>query len=187
MPCFVLSACSQFVIKSTDNAYIKCSKIMPILENQVFLSCPLSKGPNAVVSHLEKLPTFVRNKDYDYGDGSVRFNARNASLFDLKLIDGKSLFLLNYHHNDKGEETFSLFQAIYFFETEEDKNLSYYKIIDLLEKKLMLTPQIKYDIAINTYQRYYLPCGSGINLKQTKDQTDKHIIDILWVPDTSAK
>ena len=93
--------------------------------------------------------------------------------------------MLNYYTNEDNKPTFSLFQAIYYFKSEEDKKQIYEKIIDLLDNKLKLIPKIMTTINYEPYLRYNLPCGSGFNLKQTKNHTDKFVIDIFWVPDIS--
>lgn len=159
-------------------------EIMPIIEKDLFMSCPISKGPNHVMAYLEGIPSFVRNKEYDRGNGSVRFNAKGATFFGAALIDEKSLFLLNYR-TESPNEKLTLFQAIYFFKNEADKKVNYQRILDLLTKDLNLTYDGKHDLANNLYLRFYLPDGSAFNLKQTPDKSDKHVIDILWVP--SAK
>ena len=58
-------------------------------------------------------------------------------------------------------------------------------MIDLLDNQLKLLPEVMYDLNSEAYLRYYLPCGSGFNLKQYKNLTDKFFIDIIWVLDVT--
>lgn len=171
----------QPVINPTDLSQ-NCDKEMGILEKNAFLSCPIVKGPDSVLSFLEKKSEFIRNKEFDFGNGSVRFNAKNADFLSYKLKDEKSLFLLNYFKNKQGKEVFLLFQAIYYFENEEEKNSCYENIVHIIENELHLKAEIKYTINRQSYNRYYLSCGSGFNLKHSETGSDNHIIDILWMP-----
>ena len=178
-------SCCQLPVKKTINNELKlnCSEILTSIETNLLLSCPITKRPDSVISYLAKQPKFIRNKEYEYRNRSVRFNAMNASFGQYDLVDEKSLFLLNYFTNEDGKTTFSLFQAIYFFKSEDDKSQVYKKIIEILDDKLKLIPKVMYTMRNEAYLRYNLPCGSGFNLKQTINWSDRHVIDILWVPD----
>ena len=186
---FILSlySCSHLNNKKSieNKPNNNCIEILKSLETNLFLSCPISESPDSVISYLAKQPTFIRNKEYDFGNGSVRFNAKNASFLQYNLVDQKSVFLLNYFNNENGKPTFYLFQAIYHFKNKEDKNQVYEKMIDLLDNQLKLLPEVMYDLNSEAYLRYYLPCGSGFNLKQYKNLTDKFFIDIIWVLDVT--
>ena len=186
---FILSlySCSHLISKKSieNKPNNNCIEILKSLETNLFLSCPISESPDSVISYLAKQPTFIRNKEYDFGNGSVRFNAKNASFLQYNLVDQKSVFLLNYFNNENGKPTFFLFQAIYYFKNEGDKNQVYEKMIHLLDNQLKLLPEVMYDLNSEAYLRYYLPCGSGINLKQSKNLSDKSIIDILWYADVT--
>lgn len=168
--------------KNLINSIQSCDKEMVILEKNIFLSCPISKGPEAVLSFLGQKSGYIRNKEFDYGNGSVRFNAKNADFLGYKLKDEKSLFLLNYFKDEQGKDTFSLFQAIYFFENEEEKNISVQNIVHLVEDELHLQSEINFTLDGKSYKRYFLPCGSGFNLKYSEIGSYNHIIDILWMP-----
>ena len=174
------------IIKPTD-LNENCIKGMVVLEKNAFLSCPIIKGPDSVISFLEKKSGFFRNKEFDFGNGSVRFNAKNADFLSYKLKDEKSLFLLNYFKNEQGKEVFLLFQAIYYFENEDDKNRCYQNIVHVIENELHLNPEIKFTLNGQSYKRYYLSCGSGFNLKHSEVGSDSQIIDILWMPEYSQK
>ncbi len=169
--------------KNPINAIQNCDKELIALENNAFLSCPISKGPDSVISFLTRKSGFIKNKEFDFGNGSVRFNAKNADFLGYKLKDEKSLFLLNYFKDEHGKDTFSLLQAIYFFENEEDKNISYQNIVHIIEEELHLKSEIKSTLDGKSYKRYFLSCGSGFNLKYTEAKSENHIIDILWMPD----
>jgi hypothetical protein len=93
-----------------------------------------------------------------------------------------ALFLFNYFKNSEGKPSFYLFQAIYFFKTEEAKNRRYETIRTLISK--FSVPVTYTDLASSSYLRYNLPCGSGINLKQGKHPSGHFVIDILWVSDS---
>lgn len=179
---FGCTAKIQPVINPTDLSQ-NCDKEMGILEKNAFLSCPIVKGPDSVLSFLEKKSGFIRNKEFDFGNGSVRFNAKNADFLGYKLKDEKSLFLLNYFKDENGKETFSLFQAIYFFENEEDKNANVQHIVHVIEDELHLKFELNFTLDGKSYKRYFLPCGSGFNLKYSEAGSDNHLIDILWMPD----
>lgn len=159
-----------------------CQQLMGIVEKYLFYSCPISKSPNEVILYLDKLNGFVRNKEYDFGNGSIRWNARNAKYHDSNLIDEKSLFLINYTIEKGKESKYILFQAIYYFESEEEKDLYYNKILVVLNTELQLKQETKYDLLNNVYLRYYIPCKSRINIKQSGKRKDKYFIDILWTP-----
>lgn len=159
-----------------------CKQILRVIEENLFYSCPISKSPADVVLHLDKLEGFVRNKEYDFGNGSVRYNARNAKLNSSKLVDEKSLFLINHTTGRDKESKFILFQAIYYFESETEKNLHYTKILEVLDKELQLKHEIRYDLLKNPYLRYNIPCNSGINIKQSGKRNDRYFIDVLWSP-----
>lgn len=168
--------------KNSVNSIRNCDKEMIVLEKNIFLSCPISKGPDSVLSFLSAKSGFIRNKEFDFGNGSVRFNAKNADFLGYKLKDEKSLFLLNYFKDEYGKDTFSLFQAIYFFEKEEDKNISVQNIVYVIENELHLKSEINSTLDGKSYKRYFLPCGSGFNLKYSEIGSDNHLIDILWMP-----
>ena len=150
------------------------------IERELFLHCPVYDGPDSVISFLEKKPEFLRNKEYDYGNGSVRFNGKNAFFDGYPLVDDKSLFLLNY--SIVGEHKFSLFQAIYHFKNKTDKQIIYEKMINTLDNILELSKMIQYDAIGNAYNRYFLPDGSGLNFKHSPEGMEKYFIDIVWVP-----
>jgi len=139
------------------------SNLMNKVEEILYMSCPVQEGPQAVISYLENKPDYIRNKQFDKGNGSVRFNAKNARFEGYELVDEKSVFLLNYHIQ---KDEFSLFQAIYFFKNEEDKNIVYSKIAEFLKNEASFNHDLKSDIRGKSYDRYYLPDGSGFNLKR---------------------
>lgn len=167
----------QSVVEKKD-----CKQILRVIEENLFYSCPISKSPTEVISYLDNLKGFVRNKEYDFGNGSVRYNARNAKLNSSKLVDEKSLFLINHTTGRDKESKFILFQAIYYFESEAEKDLYYTKILEVLDKELQLKQEIRYDVLKNPYLRYNIPCNGGINIKQSGKRNDKYFIDVLWSP-----
>ena len=181
----VLNSCNHSIqkVKSENIAVNECEKTMKIIERDLFISCPFSQNPLAAVLFLDSLANFKRNKEYDYGNGSVRYNSKNAKFYNCELVDEKSVFLINYSIDPKEKPKTYLFQAIYFFKREEDKNLVYDKMITVLNKELKLKPEIRSDIENNPYFRYYLPCGAGINFKYSVNRNDMHVINILWVVD----
>jgi hypothetical protein len=59
------------------------------------------------------------------------------------------------------------------------------RILDLLKNGLKLQSTTMYDALKNPYSRFYLPDGSGFNLKHSPEESEKHVIDIIWVPDAN--
>jgi hypothetical protein len=178
----VLFACSS-VNKAgkTANSYIRIeADTMTYLEDNLFVGCPISKGANNTMAYIEGLQTFLKGIMSHERMGTVRYHAKNAKLFNAELVDEKSLFLLNFKPNSEAREI-TLFQAIYFFKKEEDKNATFQLIVKALEEGLGLTPIRNYDIEMKPYKKYYLHDGSGINLKYSSSGSDSHIINILWV------
>lgn len=165
----------------TDNNKQECLDALLGIQEDLFNLSPIKDGAEATISYLESLPNYIRNKEYDLGNGSVRFNAKGASVYGYELQDEKSLFLINYHIAGGHKDKIFLFQAIYYFQSEEDKKAMLKQIKYSLEGKLQLEKEIKYDAARSPYDRYYLPCGSGINLKYSKSDDERNIIDILWI------
>ncbi|MBK8055921.1 MAG: hypothetical protein IPK35_22285 [Saprospiraceae bacterium] len=153
-----------------------------MFESEVLASCPISKGPSEVIKYLENLKGFQRNKEYDFGNGSIRFNAKNAKLNGFDLIDDKSLFLLNFDtNNENSYEGWWLFQAIYYYNKSGDKEIELNRILKVLNENLRLKKEIHYDGLGNPYERYTLSNETGFNLKHGS-RNNQHIIDILWAP-----
>lgn len=177
----VISSCARTVQK-TAAAKNDCKHVLATVEKNLFYACPISKSPAEVVSYLDNLEGYVRNKEYDFGNGSIRYNAKNAQYYNSNLIDGKSLFLINYTIDQGKESNFMLFQAIYYFESEAEKDSHYKKMLEVLNNELQLKQEVKYDLLNNSYLRYYLPCKTAINIKQSGKQKEEHCIDILWGP-----
>jgi hypothetical protein len=177
----LISSCSRSVHKNVEEKK-DCKQILMIVEKNLFYSCPISKSLADVILYLDKLEGFVRNNEYDSGNGSVRYNARNAKYDNSNLIDEKSIFFIN-HTIEQGKESKLLtFQAIYYFESEEEKDRHLNKILEVLNNELRLKQEIRYDLLNNSYLQYYLPCKIGINIKQSGKLKDKYFIDVLWGP-----
>jgi hypothetical protein len=91
----IIHACtvSNKSVTNTEKKVSDCSVFMTAMEKEVWFSCPISKGPIETITHLENMPTFVRNKEHDTYSvyGSVIFNAKNAKFTQDSLIDDKSL------------------------------------------------------------------------------------------------
>jgi hypothetical protein len=94
----IIHACtvSNKSVTNTEKKVSDCSVFMTAMEKEVWFSCPISKGPIETITHLENMPTFVRNKEHDTYSvyGSVIFNAKNAKNAKFtqdSLIDDKSL------------------------------------------------------------------------------------------------
>lgn len=150
-------------------------------EKEAMGGCPISKGPLEVVDYLEGLSGYERNERFDNGNGSIRFNAEDAMINGLDLVDDKSLFLLNYNTEHPTYDGWMIFQAIYWFEKEKDYVAKYNKLVETFNMRLKLDKKIHYDILGNEYERYTLPNGSRFNLKHS-DRNGKYFIDILWGP-----
>jgi len=180
----MLFSCS--INKQTGNIETKsdCQIAMSIFEKEFLSSCPISNGAADVINYLEGFQGFNRNEKFDHENGSVRFNAKDASIYGYPVLDEKSLFLLNYSSDLRGYESCILFQAIYFFEEKEDKDAVLNKMEKVINEDLKLGKEIKFTLANEPYKRFYLPCGSGFNLKHGK-VGDKFVIDILWAREAS--
>lgn len=185
---FIITSCSakkQIVTKPSE---LDCPSIFAIFEKELLSSCPVSKGPQSVISYLEQFPGYYRNEKFDAVNRplrSVRFNAKQASIYAYPVLKEKSLFLLNYASNTSGYEGWTLFHTIYFFKNKADKDVVLKRMLKILKEDLNLTYEEHFTIAKESYKRFYLPCGSsGFNFKHG-DWEDKHIIDILWVKDAS--
>lgn len=99
----------------------RCEQIFKRIQVELFNANPISSGADSLIAYLEKAPSFIRNKKYDHGNGSVRFNAKDAEVYGYNLIDEKSLFLINYTLAGPQKNKVFLFQAIYYFENKEDQ------------------------------------------------------------------
>jgi hypothetical protein len=152
-----------------------------VFEREVLASCPISKGPGEVIKYLDSLEGFQRNKEYDLGNGSIRYHAKNAKINGIDLFDDKSLFLLNYNIDDQSYEGWAMFQAIYYYANLNDKENELRRILKVLEEELALKKSIYHDIYKVPYSRYTLPDGSRFNLKHGSID-NQHIINILWAP-----
>jgi hypothetical protein len=163
--CFLgfVGACSPSIQKSSARQDV-CKQALMAVEKKLFYSVPISKSPADVISYLDQLEGFARNREYDFGNGSVRFNAKNAKYGNSNLIDEKSLFLINYTIDQMKNPDFIIFQAIYYFETEEEKEKHFNEMLEVLNKELQLKEEVRYDLLNNLYARYYLPCKTAINL-----------------------
>ncbi len=183
---FCYGCCSKNIPanQSSKDFSFTCQEALQIFESNLLAEVPISRGPEPVIEYLSGLEGFYRNKDWDFGNGSVRFNAKNASLFGKHLVDDRSLFLLNYSLRKDGFDAWSLFQAIYFFDSKEDKDDVVKALYKTLYDDLDIEIIDKYDIERKGYDRIHLPCGSGFNFKHG-DFGDRHVIDILWVPDVT--
>lgn len=175
-------SCTQKLADRTGTTHVEsdCMTVLKVFEKKLISSCPISEGPEEVIQYLEQLPVFFRNEKYSGENGIVRFNAQNAQIYGYPIVDDKSLFLLNYDLDKEGYESWSLFQAIHFFEKKKDKVVLLEKMISVLEVELGLVNNTQNEVLGTPYYRYELPCGSGISVKST-DEGDKHIMDILWV------
>lgn len=94
------------------------------------------------------------------------------------------MFLLNYTPNVKGYESWVLFQAIYFFERKEHKDAVLNRMEEVIRKDLKLDREVKFSLANQPYERFYLPFGSCFNLKHG-EVDNQFVIDILWASKTS--
>lgn len=178
---FSCSTNKQIVNNETKS---DCQIAMSIFEKEFLSTCPISNGAEDVINYLEEFQGFNRNEKFDFGNGSVRFNAKDAFIYGYPVLDEKSLFLLNYSPNLRGYESWILFQAIYFFERKEDKDAVLNKMEKVINEDLKLGKEVKFTLANEPYERFYLPCGSGFNLKHG-EVDDKFVIDILWVREAS--
>lgn len=131
---------------------------------------------------MDRHPNYSRNKETEFRAGSYRYEARNARFYGYKIMDGRSLILLTTLKIKEQPESVYLFQAIYFFERELEKQDVYSQIKGLIINNIEINPKIYYDIRGNPYERYFLPCGGAFNLKVSKPDSDRHVIDILWSP-----
>jgi hypothetical protein len=168
-------------IKEIENEGPLSKDVMNEFERKVIGGCPISEGPLAVIKYLEELEGFHRNKEIDYGNGSVRFNAKNAEIYDRKLFDNKSVFLLNYNIANPTYEGWILFHTIYWFEEEEEKHSFLEYLITVFSEDLNLNKTTKSDLIGKPYSRYTLSNGSQFNFKHGS-RGGKHFIDILWAP-----
>ncbi|MEL6986223.1 MAG: hypothetical protein AAGK97_00175 [Bacteroidota bacterium] len=153
--------------------------IQQTFEEKALAGCPISKGPLAVIDHLEQMEGFHRNKDYDFGNGSVRFNALNTSMYGRKLVDEKSMFLLNYNVDNPSYEGWTLFHTIYWFENEQDQQNMLKDLLKMFDDTFKLTQTTQYDGLRNPYARYTLPNGTQFNFKHL-NADGKYVIDLLW-------
>jgi hypothetical protein len=181
----MLISCSIKKQTGNNDAKSDCQIAMSIFEKEFLSSCPISNGADAVINYLEEFQGYSRNKKFDLGNGSVRFNAKDALIYGYPVLDEKSLYLLNFSPNLKGYESWILFQAIYFFERKEDKDAVLNQMKKAIIEDLKLSKEVKFTLANEPYERYYFPCGSGFNLKHG-EVDGKFIIDILWARGISA-
>ena len=180
----ILFSCSTNKQIGNNETKSDCQIAMSIFEKEFLSTCPISNGAEAVINYLKEFQGFNRNERFDFGNGSVRFNAKDASIYGYPVLDEKSLFLLNYSPNLRGYESWILFQAIYFFERKEDKDAVLNKMEKVINEDLKLVKEVKSTLAHEPYARFYLPCGSGFNLKHG-EVDDKFVIDILWAREAS--
>ncbi|MEZ4960191.1 MAG: hypothetical protein R2830_10290 [Saprospiraceae bacterium] len=180
----MLISCSINKQTGNNDTESDCQKAMSTFEKEFLSSCPISNGAEEVINYLGEFQGFNRNEKFDFGNGSVRFNAKDASIYGYPVLDEKSLFLLNYSPDLRGYESWILFQAIYFFERKEDKDAVLNKMEKAINEDLRLAKEVKLTLANEPYERFHLPCGSGFNLKHG-EVDDKFVIDILWARETS--
>ena len=180
----ILFSCSINKQIGNDDTKSDCQIAMSIFEKEFLSSCPISNGAEDAINFLEEFQGFNRNERFDFGNGSVRFNAKDASIYGYPVLDEKSLFLLNFSPNLRGYESWILFQAIYFFERKEDKDAVLNNMEKVINEDLKLDKEVKFTSASESYQRFYLPCGSGFNFKHG-EVDDKFVIDVLWAREAS--
>jgi len=180
----LLFSCSAKKQIGNTEAKSDCQVAMATFEKEFLSFCPISKGPEEVIKYLEKYQGYKRNEKFDLGNGSIRFNAKDASIYGYPVLDDKSLFLLNYTPNSGGYESWRLFQAIYFFKKKKDKEAVLKKMEKVVGEDLNLRIEDKLTLADVPYKRVHLPCGSAFDLKHG-DVDDKFVINILWAKDAS--
>lgn len=173
---------SQTHTQDTSGRNKNCTDQILTLQEKIFLSCPILQGPDSVRAFMDRHPNYSRNKETEFRAGSYRYEARNARFYGYKIMDGRSLILLTTLKIKEQPESVYLFQAIYFFERELEKQDVYSQIKGLIINNIEINPKIYYDIRGNPYERYFLPCGGAFNLKVSKPDSDRHVIDILWSP-----
>ena len=172
---------NEEIVTENSTKEKNCADLLRRIQEELFNSNSILSGADSLISHLENSPNFIRNKEYDFGNGSVRFNSKNAKVYDYELIDEKSLFLINYNITGPDENEVFLFQAIYYFKRKEDQLNLLDRMVKFLNNETSLIKTTHYDIEGNPYNRYYLPCGSGINFKFSPKEDKRNIINILWI------
>ncbi len=170
-------------LQDTSGRNKNCTDQILTLQEKIFMSCPILQGPDSIRAFMDRHPNYSRNKEAEFGAGSYRYEARNARFYGYKIKDGRSLMLLTTLKTKEQSESIYLFQAIYFFERELEKQDVYLQMKDLIINKLGLKPKTYYDIKGNSYERYFLSCGAAFNLKVSTPDSDRHVIDILWSPE----
>lgn len=158
---------------------------MSLFEKELMISCPISKGPSAVLSYLDELEGYSRNEELDVGFGIQRYDAKDAIAYGLSLVDNNSHFNFLYDVEDTTYNGWLSFQAIYSFKNERDKTVLYDRMIDMLNNGLRLPKNVETDISGQTILRYKLTNDSQFSIKQESNNS-LHTIDILWALDSKT-
>jgi hypothetical protein len=175
------SSFAQVIVDEKKWLKQDCNKTLRQIEERLFLSCPISKGPVATIHFLENEPTFIRDKRFDeLGFNSVMFNAKNASFQGNKLADENTWFSVHYEYGEDGSAIFSSFHANYYFQDAGVTEKEYDKMIHFLEKGLGLTPETRHNMLNEAYYDYTLPCGSSINIHHSHAENRQSRINVHW-------
>lgn len=146
--------------------YKECIKKLETIETGFLMSCPFSKGADAVVSFLRNLPGFVRDSSLDDfphpRNWPSRYIAKNATINHCRLIDKESHIELQTFE----ESDYFSFSTVYYFENKKDNEKQFDELVELLDNQLKIRHELRFNLFNEPYLEYFFACGK-LHLSQS--------------------
>ena len=164
-----------------DSTDLTCHSALSVMQEVLFMSCPVSEGVDEVHIFLRQLPSyelFLQNESYSYGH--TIFKSRNATFLGRKIVDD-SWLAVQYKMDEEYRRIIMQFSAEYLFEEMEHRDEALSHLTLTLDNLLSLKKIETFNTRQEPYIRYNMPCGSWIILKKGT-RKEAYTIRVDWNP-----